>query len=104
MSQTPTSNDNIRTIAEAYGAIKAEIKALEKKAKELEPALKEALADRGNISVGKFVFTAKTMPGRKTVDKDKLSGALQKHGLDIDSFYKAGAPYVQMTVKEMETL
>nr|NKB39630.1 hypothetical protein [Ilumatobacter sp.] len=99
MSQTPTSNDNIKTVAEAYGAIKAEMKALEKKAKELEPVLKEALADRGNVSVGKYVFTAKTMAGRKTMDKPKLESALRDNGLDIESFYKAGAPFVQMSVK-----
>lgn len=101
---TTDNNDNLKSVAQTYGELKMQYKAIEKQLKALEGPLREALVDKGDVNIGNYVYTVKTFPGRKTVDKEALSAALSKHGLDLDAFMKVGAPFTTMSVKEIKTL
>jgi|TARA_R110000803_G_scaffold23766_2_gene58025 hypothetical protein len=77
--------------------IAAEIKAI-------EGDVKEAVADRGKMRLDNYTFECKTMPGRKTVDKDSLTAFLEQHGKSMADFEKVGAPFMTLRVDEADTI
>lgn len=87
--------DNIEPIAKLVGDLDKEIKKLQAEKKKYDAELREALADRGPQVFGDYMFEVTMSPGRKTLDKD----ALQEAGINLDPFYKTGAPFTTMKIK-----
>lgn len=93
------SLENAKPIALGIAELDEEIKALTAKKKELEAELRPLITDVGPVQFDEFIFECKTVPGRKTLDKDLL---MQTFSLpDLSDFEKTGKPFTTMTIKKV---
>lgn len=98
----PMSLDNLRPQIKRLLELRMDKRDIEAEIKEIEGTVKEVTADRGKMRLDNYVFEAKTMAGRKSIDKDALNNFLAKHGKSAEDFEKVGAPFVTLTVSEAE--
>lgn len=98
MSQN-NSLDNLSPILGELITLRAKIKDLEARKKELEATVRPALADRGAIEHDGYVIKVETMPGRATLDRKAVEKVLEDEGYDIEDFIKRGAPFSQLTIR-----
>lgn len=94
------SLENLKPLAIELGDVIEEIRSLTERKKELELQLRPALAAKGNMQFGSYTFNVTTSPGRKTLDKKLLEEA----GIDLEPFYKIGAPYSTMKCTKVEVV
>ena len=91
---------NIKPLLAEYAELKSRMKEMTLRIKELDTQVRPALADRGAVTIGKYQFTVTMMPGRKTLDKKALIDA----GVDVEAYYKTGAPFTKLDMKETEVI
>ena len=96
----PQSLDNLKPLIKRLLDLRMDKRDIEKEIKEIEGTVKEQIADRGKMQLDNYIFECKTMPGRKSVDKDALKEFLEKHGKSIEDFEKVGSPFAQLRVDE----
>ncbi len=89
---------NLQTIAEGIAALDEEIKRLKKKKEELEEEFRPAVAGRGPVVFGNWIFECKLSEGRKTLDKQKM----MDDGIDVAQYERTGKPFTTMTIKKVE--
>ena len=94
------SLDNIKPLLVEYGQLRMERDTLNARMKELEGAIRPVLVDHGEVVADGFAFTCTMTAGRKTLDKKALEAA----GIDLEPFYKQGAPFTTLKVKTVEEL
>jgi len=98
--QAKQSLDNLRPLIKKLLDLRADKRDIEKEIKQIEGTVKSSIADRGKMQLDNYIFECKTMPGRKSIDKDKLAEFLAAHGKTVADFEKQGAPYPQLNVAE----
>jgi hypothetical protein len=91
------SRENLAPYLEEYGNLRTQKKEIEDKLKELDGTVRPLLEGLGMIVEGNYTFELKLNKGRKTLDK----AAMAADGIDIDKYYKVGAPYTALFVKEL---
>jgi hypothetical protein len=89
--------DNVRSYMKEYGELRAIKKAAEVRLKELDEVIRPALEDKGAIVEEGYMFELKINKGRKGLDK----AAVEAAGIDLEPYYKVGAPYTSLFVKEL---
>ena len=94
------SLDNIKSYMGEYADLRKQKKALEARMKELDPLIRPALADKQSVTYAGNVFKLTTVAGRKTLDKK----AVEEAGIDLEPYYKTGAPYTTLKIEEVEEL
>lgn len=94
------TSDNELAILESLGEVIEQRKLLEVKEKELKAALGTLFENTpdGTIAAGDFAVTVKHNTGRRTLDK----AALVADGIDVDSYYKVGKPFITVSSKRMQ--
>jgi hypothetical protein len=98
-SPLANSLDNIKPLLEELLELTHVKKKIEARIKELNPQVRPSIEGRGSMLLGKYSFECKIGKGRKTLDTDRLSVYLADDGLNLEDFYKVGAPTSTMTVK-----
>ena len=93
------SVDNLEPIAVAIGMIDEQIKKLKAEKDELEKEFRPAIAGRGNVQFGKYVFSVTTSSGRKTLDK----AAMEADGIDRSQYEKVGKPFTTMKITRLSS-
>ena len=87
---------NEMPIITEYCALVAKKKELEAAIKAMDPEVRPLLEDKGNVLVdGKYTAELKVMGGRRSLDKKAVEAA----GINLEPFYKVGAPFTTLTVK-----
>lgn len=99
-AQKRESLDNVRPLIKELLDLTAEKKDIEKEIKELRERILPLIEGRGKMQLDNYVFEAKQMAGRKSLDKSTLDEFLRQHGKTVADFEKVGAPFVQLNVTE----
>lgn len=84
-----------------YCEIDVEIKRLTARKKELDPMVRPALDGQGTVLVNDCTMELKTVKGRKSLDKKRLTADMTSWGRDIGEYENVGAPYTTLTVKQL---
>lgn len=94
------SLDNLAPIVTALGNINEQIKLLTERKKELEAELRPVIVDKGTVVFKDYTVECFTSAGRKTLDKKALEAAQ----IDLEPYYKVGAPFTTLRIKPVAKL
>lgn len=93
------SLDNIKSYMDEYGKLSTTKKMVEARMKELDELIRPTIVGKGATVVGNFMFECTMVKGRETLDKK----AVEEAGIDLSPYYKTGAPFTMLKVKEVNT-
>lgn len=81
-----------------YADLREQKKDIEARLKELDPIIRPALDGVGNVVHGGWMYSLTVSEGRKTLDKS----ALLEAGIDLDPYYKVGAPFTTLKIAKVK--
>ena len=94
-------SDNEAALLDALGEVTDQIKALERKKKELRAALGtyfEKLEGTGTVMGNHYAIKYTMSAGRKTLDK----AAMLEDGIDVEPYMKVGKPFLTLSVSKLD--
>ncbi len=92
--------ENVAPLLGEYADLVMQKRAVEARIKELDADVRPLLTDRGSVVVGNYMMECRVNAGRKSLDKKAVAEA----GINLEPFYKVGAPFTTLTVKEVENV
>lgn len=101
MTQQKSSLDNYKAMLDERAELHMSKKRIEEKIKELDEALKPALADKGPLIYNGYQHEVKSVAGRKSVDYKQMA---EDYGIDLEDYTKVGAPSMRYEIKRVNEL
>lgn len=104
MLPNDSSSNPASLLAREYVSLTAKLKELEKEKNRLQTLIKRHfqpnVAQAVEASGTGYTVELRQMPGRRTLDTNLVRTTLEDQGFDPDDFYKVGAPFYMINVKE----
>ncbi len=94
------SLENLKPILTEYAELHVTKKTIEARLKELGEQVRPTLMGQGAVVVGDYQFDCTQQAGRKTLDKK----AMEADGIDLEPYYKVGAPFTKLNIKEIKNV
>jgi len=88
---------NLKPMLLEYAELHVQKKTIEARLKELGEQVRPTLVGEGAVIVEGYQFDCTQQAGRKTLDKKAVEAA----GIDLAPYYKTGAPFSKLTIKEI---